>query len=281
MTKIKQYFMDGCFDGYHYGHAHAILQGKSLCEYLVLGTHTNEEMIQHKNDPLFDYLERIFMLQNCKYIDKFVGNVNYIVSCETLDKFNCSKYLHGNEILITKNGENGIDTNIINDRYITYETTEGISTTSLLLRLYNYKIGKPINYNNDIEYLKNIYNKTTQFNLNNYDHSKKIIYLDHSWDLLNSIHIKHIQKIKDKFHDYNLIGIINNQYDIYIYNQLERAIILSSIKLIDNVIMDYEYIQDNNLYINLNNSIDFNKKKYIMNINFEKFKKNKNVITQQ
>ena len=273
MSTIKQYFMDGCFDGYHYGHVNAILQGKLLCDNLILGTHTNEEMIQHKNDPLFDYSERVFMLKHCKYIDKFVGNVNYIVACETLDKFNCSKYLHGNEVLITKNGENGIDTNVITNRYITYETTEGISTTSLLLRLYNYSLGSQINYNNNFEYLKNIYDKTKQFNLNNYNYSKKIIYLDHSWDLLNSIHIKHIQKIKDNFPDYNLIGIVNNENEIYIYNHIERAIILSSINLIDNVIMDYEYVQDSNIYINLNNCIEFNKKNYIMNINFEKFKK--------
>jgi len=273
MLTNKQYFMDGCFDGYHYGHVHAILQGKLLCDNLILGTHTNEEMIQHKNDPLFDYSERTFMLQNCKYIDHFIGDVDYIVKCETLDKFNCSKYLHGNEVLITRNGDDGIDKNVINNRYITYETTEGISTTSLLLRLYNYKIGNKIDYNNDIEYLKSIYNKTKQFNFNNYDYTKKIIYLNHSWDLLNSIHINHIQKMKDKYPNYNLIGIINNQNDIYIYNQLERAIILSSIKLIDNVIMDYEYVQDTNLYIDLNNNIEFNKKNYIMNINFEKFKK--------
>lgn len=274
MSITKRYFIDGCFDGYHYGHVHAILQSKLLCDHLILGTHTNEEMVKHKNDPLCDYPERIYMLKHCKYIDEFVGDVNYIVACETLDKFNCSKYLHGNEVLITKNGENGIDTDVIANRYITYETTEGISTTLLLLRLYNYSLGLQINYNNNFEYLQNIYDKTKQYNLNNYDYSKKIIYLDHSWDLLNSIHIKHIQKIKDKFPEYNLIGIINNnENEIYIYNQIERAITLSSIKLIDNVIMDYEYIQDSNLYINLNTSIKFNKKNYIMNINFEKFKK--------
>ena len=95
-------------------------------------------MIQHKNNPLFDYSERVFMLNHCKYIDKFVKDVNYIVSCGTLDRFNCSKYLHSNEILITINGENGIDTNVITNRYITFEKTKGISTTTLLLRLYNY-----------------------------------------------------------------------------------------------------------------------------------------------
>ena len=279
MSTIKQYFTDGCFDGYHYGHVHALFQSKLLSDYLILGTHTNEEMITHKNDPLFDYSERSFMLKHCKYIDEFVGDVNYIVSSDTLDKFNCSKYIHATEVLITRNGENGISTDVISDRYISYDMTEGISTTLLLSRLYNYSLGLEINYYNNFEYLNNILNKTKQFNLNNYDHTKKIIYLDHTWDLLNSIHIKHIQKIKDNFPNYNLIGIINNNInEIYIYNQIERAIILSSIKLIDNVIMDYEYIQDNNLYIDLNNSIKFNKKEYIINVDFDKFKKKLKLI---
>lgn len=279
MTTIKQYFMDGCFDGYHYGHVHAILQGKLLCDKLILGTHTNEEMVKHKNDPLNNYLERTIMLKHCKYIDTFVGDVNYIVTSNTIDNFNCSKYLHADEILLTRNGESAIDLDILNNRYVTYKTTEGISTTSLLLRLYNYSLGKEIEYNTNLEYLTSIYKKTKDYNLMFYNNSKKKIYLNHSWDLLNSIHLNHIQKIKNDYPDYNLIAIINNDNDIYVYNQLERAIIISSINLIDDVIMDDEYIDDGNLCIHLNKTddikyfLDFNKKEYIMNIDFEKFKK--------
>ena len=38
-------------------------------------------------------------------------------------------------------------------------------------------------------------------------------------------------------------------------------------------------IQDGNLYIDLNNSIEFNKKNYIMNINFDKFRKKLKLIS--
>jgi ethanolamine-phosphate cytidylyltransferase len=190
-------------------------------------------MIKHKNDPLNDYLERTIMLKHCKYIDTFVGDVNYIVTSKTIDNFNCSKYLHADEVLLTRNGVSAIDIDIINNRYVTYKTTEGISTTSLLLRLYNYSLGKEIEYNNNFDYLKSIYTKATDYNLRFYDNSKKKIYLNHSWDLLNSIHINYIQKIKDKYPEYNLIAIVNNiNNDKYIYNQIERAIIISSINLI-------------------------------------------------
>ena len=27
----KMYFIDGCFDGYHYGHVNALFQAKQLC----------------------------------------------------------------------------------------------------------------------------------------------------------------------------------------------------------------------------------------------------------
>ena len=276
MTEFKQYFMDGCFDGYHYGHVNAILQGKLLCNNLILGTHNNDEMSKHKNDPLCDYIERSFMLKHCKYINNFIGDVNYIVSIDTLNKFNCSKYLHADEVLITRNGEDGINLDVIKNHYITYERTFGISTTLLISRLYNYFLGNKIEYNINLYYLKTIYNKTKKYNMMIYNNNNNIIYISHSWDLLNSIHIKQIQKIKDDYPNFNLIGIINNNNDeIYIYNQYERAITLSSINLIDDVIMDFDYINNEHRYINLDNDkkyfINFNKNHYINSIDFEKF----------
>jgi len=134
ITESKYYFIDGCFDGYHYGHANAIFQSKQKCDNLILGTHDDIEMKEHKNVPLFDYDERSFMLQYCKYVNKYIGTVPYIVNLQTIYKYNCTKYLHGNEQIITRNNVNGIQIPL--ESYITYEVTKGISTTNLLLRLY-------------------------------------------------------------------------------------------------------------------------------------------------
>ena len=45
-------FIDGCFDGFHYGHVNALFQSKKLSNYLIAGTHTDKEMELHKNIPL-------------------------------------------------------------------------------------------------------------------------------------------------------------------------------------------------------------------------------------
>ena len=94
-----KYLIDGCFDGFHYGHVHALYQAKQLVldqinkgktgGMLVVGTHDNTEMELHKNIPLFNFNERSTMLKYCKYIDILLKEpLSYITSIETLDKYN-------------------------------------------------------------------------------------------------------------------------------------------------------------------------------------------------
>ena len=295
-TINTQYFIDGCFDGYHYGHVNAIFQSKKLCDILVLGTHNNEEMTIHKNIPIIDYSDRCTMLSYCKFIDNFVGAVPYITNLQTVHRYNCSKYLHGEELIITKNNENGIQ--IPDEYYITYKVTEGISTTNLLLRLYQYTYKLLITQNNNYEYLTSIINKMKDYMLQeklkkDHDcHKTDNLYLYHSWDLLCPIHVNHIQSIKNEYPNYNIIAIIKkndtiNNTEKYIFNELERFITLYSITLIDDVILEDEL--NNNETYNINKLgefwldltdcndkyyLEFDKSKYISKImeNFEQFK---------
>ena len=298
---MSQYFIDGCFDGFHYGHVNAIFQAKTFCDKLILGTHTNEEMQTHKNIPLFDYKERIFMLQYCKYIDIFVYNVPYVVNNDILIKYNCSHYLHGNETVLTQNNINAI--NIDPDKYITYETTSGISTSKLLVRIYKYFNNESIKYNNDYDYLLNIYNKMCLYNEMNYSSKKnKQLYLYHTWDLLCPLYIKHIIEIISNFVDYEIVCCVSDKIcdnennkkqeedNIFIYTKLERAIALCGISIINKVyIVDYDelLIKDHTDHINLNDKsskfyFNFNKKQYLNaiynNINLYENKLNKELL---
>ena len=62
---MKTYFMDGCFDGFHYGHVNALFQAKQKCDYLKVGTHTDIEMETFKKAPMVPYHERVRMLEHC------------------------------------------------------------------------------------------------------------------------------------------------------------------------------------------------------------------------
>jgi len=268
----KNYFIDGCFDGYHYGHVNAIFQSKQLCDNLILGTHDDVEMNMHKNRPVFNYEERLFMLKNCKYIDHVSPfPVPYITKVDILHKHQCSKYLHGEEAVITKNNENGIQ--IPSESYATYKTTNGISTSKLLARLYHYSTGVPIQQNEDCEYLRDISDRMVAYNELNYNktYNNDTVYIYHDWDLLCSEHIKVIQSIKNKYSDNKIIAVIKPGVKT-IYNQLERLVILQSIKDIDAVtLLGESENEEKSIHIDLNDKtceyyFFFDKKAYILNI---------------
>jgi len=276
----RQYFIDGCFDGYHYGHVNAILQSKTLCDTLVLGTHTDKEMSAQKNIPLFDFEDRCYMLSHCKYIDQFVGAVPYVVTIQTVHKYECSKYLHGDETIITKNNENGITVPL--DCYITYKVTEGISTSNLLLRLYQYTNKLPISRNENTAYLMDILTKMKGCDLAN---NNKKIYVLHEYDMLCPAHLKQIHQCKRDYPNHVIIAVIKNDYagdnGCNIFNELEREITLRSITLIDDVLIYDDTVlgdmldDSDNIIVDLSDKnckyyMEFDKCKYISKL-MEKF----------
>ena len=263
----RHYFIDGCFDGYHYGHVNAIMQSKMLCDTLVLGTHTNKEMSAQKNIPLFDFEDRCYMLSHCKYIDQFVGAVPYVVTMQTVHKYECSKYLHGDETIITKNNENGITVPL--DCYITYKVTEGISTSNLLLRLYQYTNKLPISRNENTAYLMDILTKMKACDVVN---NNKKIYVLHEYDMLCPAHLKQIHQCKRDYPNHAIVAVIKNNYvsDENIFNELEREITLRSITLIDDVLIYNDTVLDNMLEDGDNIIVDLADKKCKYYMEFDK-----------
>jgi histidinol-phosphate aminotransferase len=254
---IKRYFIDGCFDGYHYGHVNAILQAKKMCDVLVCGTHQDDELTNTKGPPLFTYSERLFMLQHCRLIDEISLPVSYITTVMSLDSNNCTHFLHSNEDMSILNYVDPLYPIKKSGRYLTYERTIGISTTSLFYRLHNYIMNKSIQYNTDNAYLYNIIDTLKMY----LPVKKNIHYLYHSWDLLCSSHVNYLVNYKQKW-NCSIVACISLD-DKTIYNQLERAIMLLSIKEIDDIVFETpeSYKKDWKSI-----DIDFNKDEFIHNL---------------
>jgi ethanolamine-phosphate cytidylyltransferase len=73
----------------YFGHANACRQAKALGDYLIVGVHSDEEIIEHKGPPVFNEQERYKMVRGIKWIDEVVENAPYVTELETLDKYNC------------------------------------------------------------------------------------------------------------------------------------------------------------------------------------------------
>ena len=75
-------YIDGCFDIMHSGHYNAIRQAKQLTDILVVGVHSDDEILKHKGPPVMNNEERLATVRACKWVDEVVLDTPYNPSLE-------------------------------------------------------------------------------------------------------------------------------------------------------------------------------------------------------
>lgn len=88
-------YIDGCFDIMHSGHYNAIRQAKALTDILVVGVHSDAEILRHKGPPVMNEQERLATVRACKWVDEVVFDTPYNPSLELLIKLDCDFCVHG------------------------------------------------------------------------------------------------------------------------------------------------------------------------------------------
>jgi ethanolamine-phosphate cytidylyltransferase len=232
-------FIDGCFDGFHYGHVYALFQASKKCDYLVAATHLDDDIFKVKGKKtLYDYDTRISLLKECKFINKVLKHhVPYNTTLQLIRENGCDFYLHGDD---------GLDKSPLKelkkqDVLILYKRTNGISTTDLGNRLNDYHNDKKVCKNNDIVYLESLF-----YEINNGKECIKenikeenIVLLNHHWEIFDESHISLIKEIRSRYPNYKLYIDLLSPSNYKVYNVHEIAIILSGIKCIDGVLLKY------------------------------------------
>lgn len=88
----------------HYGHANALRQAKEMGDYLVVGVHSDAEVLKHKGPTVMNEEERYAAVAACKWVDEVVKDAPYVTSLEYLDKYDCDYCLHGDDISTAEDG---------------------------------------------------------------------------------------------------------------------------------------------------------------------------------
>ena len=91
-------YVDGCFDLMHSGHYNAIRQAKMLCDKLVVGVHSDDEITLSKAKPVMNQAERYGLLEHLKWADELVYDVPYSPSIATLDRCGADFCVHGDDM---------------------------------------------------------------------------------------------------------------------------------------------------------------------------------------
>jgi len=129
-------YMDGVFDGFHYGHARLFKQGKEKFKhvYLIVGVMSQEDVEKHKGKTLNTRFERVEAIKNCKWVDEVVEGP-WITTVEYLDSINA--HYVAREDLPYPCGDIADMYAPIKEkgRFLPTERTEGVSTTDLIMRI--------------------------------------------------------------------------------------------------------------------------------------------------
>ena len=130
MTRVG--YIPGVFDQLHYGHLNILCIAQSLCDFLIIGVHTDEFVQAYKRKPLDNQELRMEKLAKRGFNVCLVGNVHL----DIIEKYNVNVIFHGSDWELEsykkqiRYYEDGLDKKNVEIQILEY--TKGISTTDIL-----------------------------------------------------------------------------------------------------------------------------------------------------
>ena len=249
--RATRVWSDGCYDMVHFGHANQLRQTKAMGDYLVVGVHSDAEIMKHKGPPVFTQEERYKIVKSIKWVDEVVEDAPYITTLETLDKYSCDYCVHGSDITCDSEGLDTYRFVKAAGRYKECQRTIGVSTTDLVDRMLaatgserpETPCSRPSRFLPSTR-------KIIQFAESDGQGPKpgdKVVYVAGAFDIFHVGHVDFLEKVS-KQGDYVIVGIfsdktINRQRGpkFPIMNLQERVLSVLACKYVDEVVIEAPY----------------------------------------
>lgn len=257
--KPVRIWVDGCFDTMHYGHSNALRQAKEMGDYLVVGVHSDVEILKNKGPTVLKNTERYAAVAACKWVDEVVEDAPYLTSLEYLDKYDCDFCVHGDDVTTMSDGSDCYALVKAAGRYKECKRTEGVSTTDLVKRMLQRKVN-PLGQKAvcDEQYTVE---RIALFD----DHRKpkpneRIVYVAGSFDMFHAGHAAFLKHAKEQG-DFLIVGIHNDDVvattssQFPILNMHERALSVLACRYVDSIVLDASLIVDEELLHDYNISL--------------------------
>lgn len=214
-------WIDGCFDGLHYGHFNGILQVYKQKQGMKLGIHSDEEIAKYKGPSLFREEDRYEMVKHCRFVNEVITGVPYVTTIETVTRYGCSQYAHGNDVPVSRDGIDCIsEVRSVNGMYNEFQRTEGISTTHMKNQIVEYLVNGTVLMDPVTDYerqLKTEFDSVIDWSPPADDDI--IVYIENDWSIFNITHLQQLLEAKSKG-TYLIVGIkdglFQNRYQIYL-----------------------------------------------------------------
>jgi len=136
-TKHYRVFADGIFDLFHFGHAKALEQAKTLfpnCT-LVVGVNGDKDTHSLKGKTVMSEDERVESVRHCKWVDEVVCPSPWIVDTKFLEKHKIDFVVHDPAPYPSGDVADVYDFVKNRGQFIATARTDGISTSDLINRI--------------------------------------------------------------------------------------------------------------------------------------------------
>lgn len=137
-SKSSKIWIDGCFDFAHHGHAGAMMQARQHGTSLIVGVHSDEEILSNKGPTVMNLAERIAAVEGCRWCTTSVPGAPYVTDPAVMDDWGCQYVVHGDDITTDKDGKDCYEEVKQMGRFIVVKRTPNISTTDLVGRMLLY-----------------------------------------------------------------------------------------------------------------------------------------------
>lgn len=97
-TKPIRIYVDMVADLFHAGHVNFLSQAKSLGDQLVVGIHSDDTVAGYKRQPIMNMVERMAVVESCRYVDEVIPNAPLNVTLEYLESLNIDYVCHGDDV---------------------------------------------------------------------------------------------------------------------------------------------------------------------------------------
>jgi cytidyltransferase-like protein len=131
---VTRVYVDMVADLFHYGHVEFLRRARELGDMLIVGIHSDATVQEYKRAPVMTMLERVRVVEACRYVDEVIPDAPLSVTREWLGRHRIDLVVHGDDLdpdETTSMYEVPAAMGIL--RTVPY--TSGISTSEVLRRL--------------------------------------------------------------------------------------------------------------------------------------------------
>lgn len=95
---MNNIYVDMVGDLFHINHINLFKDARKYGKKLIVGIHSDSDVESYKCKPILNMVERICLIESCKYVDKVIPNAPLVITKEYLEDNNIDLVIHAHNV---------------------------------------------------------------------------------------------------------------------------------------------------------------------------------------